>query len=107
MKYAIIQSGGKQLRAQEGQIVEVERLDAAIGDTVEFGEVLLLADGDTVTIGAPLVKGVTLKGTVVGQVKGPKVIVFKYKPKQRYRVKTGHRQHYTQVQVETILGEMK
>lgn len=107
MKYAIIQTGGKQFRAQEGQVVEVERIEAAIGDKVEFGEVLLLADGDEVTLGTPLVQGAKLEGTVVDQAKGPKVVVFKYKPKQRYRIKTGHRQKYTQIKVERILDGKK
>lgn len=103
MKYAIVQSGGKQFRASEGDVVDVERLSASVGDTIELDQVLLLGDGQQVTVGAPTVAGVRLQATVLEQIRAPKVIVFKYKPKQRYRVKSGHRHAYTRVRIDRIV----
>ena len=92
--YAIVQSGGHQFRVAPGEIIEVERLDAEPGDEVELTEVLLVG-GDEVRIGAPFVEGAVVRATVVDETKGPKLTVLKYKPKNRYRVKTGHRQRHT------------
>lgn len=102
MKYAIIQSGSRQHRAVEGETVEVERLPGEVGDTVELDAVLLVADGDRVEVGAPRVPGVKVATTVVGQVRGPKIRIFKYKPKERYRRRAGHRQQYTRLKIEKI-----
>jgi len=102
--YAIIETGGKQYRVDPGQTIDVERLDAAEGDTVELGRVLLIADGDQVTIGTPTVDGAKVVATSKGSGKGDKVIVFKYKPKVRYRKKTGHRQQYTRLVIDKIVG---
>ena len=102
MKYAIVEDGGKQYKAVEGSTIDVDRFEAEIGEQVDLERVLLVSDGEEVSIGKPLVDGVTVQATVVGQVKGPKVVVFKYKPKQRYRVKTGHRQKYTRLQIDAI-----
>jgi large subunit ribosomal protein L21 len=102
MKYAIVESGGKQYRAVEGGILEVDRLPVEIGDSVALDSVLLFVDDDDVSVGTPLVKGVTIQAKVIEHNKGPKVVVFKYRPKKRYRVKTGHRQQYTRLQVDTI-----
>ncbi len=102
MKYAIVEDGGKQYKAVEGGTIEVDRFPAEIGDTLDFERVLLVRDGEKVSVGIPLVEGAKVQATVVGQVKGPKVIVFKYKPKKRYRVKTGHRQKYTRLQINAI-----
>jgi large subunit ribosomal protein L21 len=102
MKYAIVEDGGKQYRAVEGGTIEVDRFDAEVGDQLDLERVLLIADGETVTVGGPLVAGAKVAATVVAQVAGPKVIVFKYKPKKRYRVKTGHRQKYTRLQIDSI-----
>lgn len=102
MKYAIVENGGKQYRAVEGSTIEVDLMDAQIGDKVALGSVLLLVDGDQITVGAPAVKGVSISATVVDHVKGPKIVVFKYRPKKRIRVKTGHRQKYTRLQVNSI-----
>ena len=82
----------------------MERLDAAEGDTVELDRVLLIADGDQVTIGTPTVDGAKVVATSKGSGKGKKVIVFKYKPKVRYRKKTGHRQQYTRLVIDKIVG---
>jgi large subunit ribosomal protein L21 len=102
MKYAIVEDGGKQFRAVEGGTIDVDRLDAEIGEQVELGHVLLVVEGDAVQIGTPLVEGAMIQATVVSQVKGPKIVVFKYKPKKRIRVKTGHRQKYTRLQIDSI-----
>lgn len=102
MKYAIVRSGGKQYIAREGETIEVDRLPLEIGKPVSFDEVLLVADGKKVQVGGPLVKGASVKGEVLDQVKSKKIIVFKYIPKERYRRKKGHRQHYTRVRVDAI-----
>lgn len=102
MKYAIVESGGKQYIAREGETFDVDRLSANVGDEIEFEQVLLAAENGSFRIGEPSVSGAVVKARVVAQVKGPKVVVFKYKPKIRYRRKQGHRQHYTRVEVESI-----
>jgi large subunit ribosomal protein L21 len=102
MKYAIIEDGGKQYKAIEGKTIEVDRFSAEIGEQVDLENVLLLVEDDHVQIGTPILEDISVHATVVDQVKGPKVVVFKYKPKQRYRVKTGHRQKYTRLQIDAI-----
>jgi large subunit ribosomal protein L21 len=102
MKYAIVESGGKQYRAVEGSVIEVDRLEAEVGQSVELGSVLLLVDGDQISVGAPAVGGVRVKSTVVEHIKGPKIVIFRYRPKKRIRVKTGHRQQYTRLQINSI-----
>jgi large subunit ribosomal protein L21 len=102
MKYAIIESGGKQYRAVEGTTIEVDLMKAEKGDKISLDGVLLLVDDDRVSVGTPLVDGVRVSATVVGHIKGPKIVVFKYRPKKHYRVKTGHRQQYTRLQVDSI-----
>ena|SRR3990172_5301062 len=99
--YAIVQSGGHQYRVVKGDTIEIECLDAAAGASVELREVLMVG-GDTVRLGTPLVDGAVVRATVLGQVKGPKLMVFKYKPKNRYRIKTGHRQRHTQLKIDAI-----
>ena len=102
MKYAIVESGGKQYRAVEGSTIEVDRMEAEVGQQVQFDSVLLLVDGEQVSVGAPMVGGALVSATVVDHVKGPKIDVFHYRPKKRIRVKTGHRQQYTRLQVNSI-----
>jgi len=102
MRFAIIESGGKQYRAVEGASLEVDRLPVEAGQEVTLDRVLLLVDEEKVSVGMPIVKGVRVKATVVDHVKGPKIVVFRYRPKKRYRVKTGHRQQYTQLKVHSI-----
>lgn len=102
MKYAVIESGGKQYVAREGETLEVDRLPIEVGKPITFKEVLLVVDNGTTKVGNPYVKGVTIKGTVVAEVKAPKIIVFKYIPKERYRKKQGHRQRYTRVLIDSI-----
>jgi large subunit ribosomal protein L21 len=102
MKYAIVESGGKQYRATEGVTIEVDRLELEVGQPVNLDSVLLVVDGDNVSVGAPLVVGARVTTTVAEHVKGPKIVVFRYRPKKRYRVKTGHRQKYTRLLVTSI-----
>ena len=101
--YAVIQSGGKQLRVEVGQVVQVERLRADVGDDVVFDRVLLVEDGEEVKVGSPLLEGAQVKGSVVQQGRGPKVRLYTYKPRQNSnRRQAGHRQSYTQVKIDSI-----
>jgi large subunit ribosomal protein L21 len=102
--YAVIETGGKQYRVQEGDTVFVEKLDAKEGDTVDFSKVLLVSKEGNVVVGKPYVDGAKVEGTVLEQGKAKKIVVFKYKAKKNYRKKQGHRQPYTKVKVEKILG---
>ena len=104
MKYAILQSGGKQYVAREGESLEVDRLPVEKGEAVEFSEVLLVSDGKNIHVGTPRVEGARVKGRVLEEVKARKVVVFKYIPKERYRRKSGHRQRYTRVAIESIVA---
>lgn len=99
--YAIIQTGGKQYKAEVGDIISVEKLEAEVGTEVSF-DVLMTADGENVTVGKPFVEGVKATAKVVEHGKGKKVIVFKYKPKKNIRKKNGHRQPYTKVEITAI-----
>lgn len=102
--YAIIATGGKQYKVEEGQTLDVELLHAEAGETVEIDSVLMLnKDGEIVT-GKPYVEGTKVSLKVVENGKAPKIVVFKYKPKKNYRRKKGHRQPYTRVTVESIVG---
>lgn len=106
MKYAIIESGGKQYKVVEGERVDVDRLAVEPDTQLKLEQVLLLVDGDKVTVGTPTVNGTSVLATVEQHVKGPKLIVFKYRPKKRIRVKTGHRQTYTRLFIEQV-GDTK
>jgi large subunit ribosomal protein L21 len=105
MKYAIVESGGKQYKAVEGASIEVDRLNTQVGDEVTLDSVLLVVDDEKVTVGAPVVKGAKVATKVESHLKAPKVIIFKYQPKKRVRVKTGHRQQYTRLKIESIVVE--
>lgn len=102
MKYAILESGGKQYKAVEGSTVDVDLLHVAPGESIQIDAVLLLVDGDKVTVGAPSVKGAAVKAKVVEHFKGEKTVNFTYSPKKRIRQKTGHRQSYTRLAIEKI-----
>ena len=101
--YAIIRDRGMQYRVEEGQIVEIALLDAAPGSQVELGEVLLIG-GERAQVGSPVIEGAKVLANVLGDVKGDKVVVFKYKNKKRYRRRTGHRQQYTRIAISQIIG---
>lgn len=101
--YAIIETGGKQYRVKEGDILYIEKLDLSANDACEFTNVLaVFGEGSATKFGKPFVNGAKVKASVVAQVKGKKIIVFKYKPKKDYRRKNGHRQPYTKVRIEKI-----
>ena len=100
--YAIVASGGRQYRVEPGQRLRVEKLPAEAGSEIELGQVLLIGDGDQITVGQPTVSGARVTADVLGEVKGKKIIVFKYKNKVRYRRKTGHRQRYLQLRIKEI-----
>jgi len=100
--YAIVETGGKQYRVQVGQTVQVERLDVEAGGTVELDRVLLVAGDEGVQVGTPVLESARVVATVVDHVRGPKLIVFKYRAKERYRVKKGHRQELTRLRIEAI-----
>ena len=102
--YAVIRTGGKQYRVSPGDSVEVEKLPHEVGDQIELEEVLLVANGSGVQVGQPLVAGAKVKATVTRQVKGRKVIIFKYRPSKRYRRKKGHRQNYTRLRIDEIVA---
>ncbi|MEZ4539998.1 50S ribosomal protein L21 [Promineifilum sp.] len=103
MVYAIVESGGRQYRAEEGHTFSVEKLPYEVGDQVELGNVLLIADGDSVQVGRPTIDGATVKATVVQQYRGKKILVWKYRAKLRYRRRRGHRQDYTRLRIDTIV----
>jgi large subunit ribosomal protein L21 len=102
MRYAIVESGGKQYRAVEGSTIEVDRLSVEPGTKLDFDRVLLMADGDEVMVGTPTVSDILVKATVVDHFKGPKIVRFKYRPKKRIRVKGGHRHQYTRLMIDFI-----
>ena len=100
--HAIIETGGKQYKVAEGDVIYVEKLDASAGDNLTFDKVLAVLDGDKATFGTPVVAGASVEGSVVKNGKGKKILVFKYKPKKGYRKRQGHRQPYTKVQIGKI-----
>ena len=100
--YAVIKTGGKQYRVQQGDVIFVEKIDSQADEAVTFEEVLLVNDGDQTRIGAPTVAGAKVEGKVLGQVKGQKIVVYKYKAKKNERKKQGHRQPYTKVEITAI-----
>ncbi len=104
MTYAIVETGGKQYRVQEGDTLRVEKLAAGEGESVVFDKVLAISRDGKVTVGAPYVEGAKVTAKVAKQGKGPKIIVFKYRNKTNYRRKTGHRQPFTAVTIESIEG---
>ncbi|MGZ8475812.1 MAG: 50S ribosomal protein L21 [Candidatus Limnocylindria bacterium] len=100
--YAVVSSGGKQYRVEPGSTLIVERLAADAGASITFDRVLLVGDGEAITVGTPTVSGASVSGTVIGEELGPKIVIFKYKQKVKYRRRTGHRQHHTRVRIDGI-----
>jgi len=107
MKYAVVKTGGKQYRISEGDILEVERLTLGDEKEIHFDDVLMYTADGVVKVGTPLLTGVEIKATVLGQIKGKKIRVAKYKAKVRYRRVTGHRQLLTKVQISSITAKGK
>ena len=103
--YAVIETGGKQYRVQEGDVLTIEKLNVGAGEKVEFDKVLVLAKEGDLKVGAPYVEGAKVFGEVVENGKGQKVIIYKYKSKKDYRKKQGHRQPYTMVKIDSLGGE--
>jgi len=101
--YAIVETGGKQYKVAPGQKIDVDRLAVAEGEDIELSKVLLIADGKDTIIGSPTIDGAKVVATCLGEGKGDKIIVFKYKPKVRYRRKTGHRQLYARLEIKEIV----
>ena len=101
--YAVIKSGGKQYRVESGAKLRVEALAAEVGANVSFEEVLLVGGGDAVKVGAPLVSGAVVKGTVLAQGRGEKVKIFKLRRRKHYTKNQGHRQSYTEVRIDDIV----
>jgi large subunit ribosomal protein L21 len=105
--YAVVKSGGKQYKVEEGQVLRLEKLAGDVGSAVKFDQVLLIADGEDIKIGQPILDNVSVDAHIVEQGKAPKIIVFKYKRRKRYRRKHGHRQQYTAVQIDNINTKAK
>ena len=105
MKYAIVENGGKQYKAVPGSSIDVDLMQNEVGDEVVLDKVLLLVDDDEITVGAPVIEGLKITARVASVEAGPKLIVFKYRPKKHYRVKTGHRQKYTRLVIDKIETE--
>lgn len=102
--YAVVKSGARQYRAQVGDVILVERLPVEVGEQLELDRVLLVADEDRdVRVGQPTVKKAKVLATVIAQEKGPKVRIFRYAPRKRYRRRAGHRQRYTRLRVDEIV----
>ena len=100
--HAIIETGGKQYKVAEGDVVYIEKLDQEAGDIVKFEQVLAVIDGEKATFGTPVVEGASVEATIVKNGKGKKVRIFKYNPKKGYRKRQGHRQPYTKVEITKI-----
>ena len=100
--YAVVTSGGKQYKVQEGEILRVEKIPGDVGSSITFDQVLMVADGDKVNIGQPVLDDALVEGHIVEQGKGKKIIVFKYKRRKRYRRKQGHRQQFTAIKIDSI-----
>jgi len=100
--YAVVNTGGKQYKVQEGDTFRFEKLPGNVGEKISFDKIMMLSDGKEVKIGMPLLEGVTVQGHIVEQDRAKKIIVFKYKRRKRYRRKQGHRQSYTAVKIDNI-----
>ena len=100
--YAVVRSGGKQVRVEPGKSVRVEKLAGAVGDSVALEEVLLIGGEDSVRVGTPVVQGAKALGTITAQARGPKLTIFKMKRRKHYQKHQGHRQNYTEIRIDGI-----
>jgi large subunit ribosomal protein L21 len=104
--YAVIRTGGKQYRVIPGEKLKVEKLSGEVGSDITIDKVLMIADGDDVTIGAPLIAGATVPATVISHGRGDKVMIFKFRRRKHYRKTQGHRQSYTEIQIGDFGGKV-
>jgi len=102
--YAVIKTGGKQYRVEPGESLKVETIEAAVGDSISFGEVLMVADGETVKVGAPTVAGAVVKAEVVAHGRGDKIRIIKHRRRKHYHKEQGHRQNFTALKIIEIVG---
>ena len=102
--YAVVAAGGKQYKVEEGDVLRIEKVVGNVGDALTFEKVLLVSDGENLTIGQPMVENASVTAQIVAQGKSKKIIVFKYKRRKRYRRKQGHRQLYTAVKIDSIVS---
>jgi large subunit ribosomal protein L21 len=100
--YAVIRTGGRQYRAEIGSIIDVERLPNAVDESITISDILLVENGDATVIGTPQVDGASVTATIVAQFRAPKIIVFKYRQRTKFRRKRGHRQYYTRLRIDSI-----
>ena len=100
--YAVLTTGGKQYKVEEGDVLRIEKISGEVGAAVSFDKVLMFSDGETVRVGSPLIDGISVSGHIVEQDKSKKILVFKYKRRKNYRRKQGHRQPYTAVKIDSI-----
>ncbi len=103
--YAVIKTGGKQYRVVPGERLKVEKLETEVGGSVTLNQVLMVSDGDKTTIGSPIVKGASVKATVVSHGRGDKVMIFKMRRRKHYRKTQGHRQSFTEIKIEAIAAK--
>ena len=102
--YAVITSGGKQYRVEQGDVLRIEKIDGEIGAPVSFDKILMFSDGENVRVGTPVLDDVSVQGRIIEQGRAKKIIVFKYKKRKRYRRKQGHRQSYTAIKIDALEG---
>jgi large subunit ribosomal protein L21 len=102
--YAVIKTGGKQYKVAAGEKLKIESISAEVGSQIEIDQVLMVADGDKITTGTPLVSGAVVKATVVSHGRGEKVKIFKLRRRKHYRKTLGHRQNYTEIEINGITG---
>ena len=102
--YAVIKTGGKQYRVMQGEYLRVELLDAEVGSTIEIDQVLLLGAGETITVGAPLVAGASVSALIKSHGRLDKIRIVKFRRRKHFRKETGHRQHYTEIEITGITG---
>lgn len=101
--YAVVRTGGKQYRVAAGDVVEVEKLAGDIGEEIQLNDVLLVSNGEQISIGQPMVDGASVKAIITGQYRGPKILSFRYRPKKRIRVRRGHRQYLTRLEIQSVI----
>ncbi|KGI77924.1 50S ribosomal protein L21 [Oleiagrimonas soli] len=105
--YAVIKTGGKQYRVMQGEYLRVEKLEAEVDSTIEFDQVLLVGEGENVTVGAPIIEGATVSAKILSHGRGKKVRIVKFRRRKHHKKQQGHRQHYTEIEITGIAGGSK